>query len=116
MPLTVLTVLTAVSDFGVGSTTGLPTLRSPATSKERGHMTRRQYLLRTDTIQDVLDRQHLTHQRFSEHLGLSRSYWSQVFNRRRPLSPDVRRDLLASRYLRSLAEEQLWDVIEAASL
>lgn len=74
-------------------------------------MTRRRYLLRTETIQDVLDRNHLTHQRFADHLGLSRSYWSQLFNRRRSLSPDVRRDLLASRYLRNLGEDALWEVV-----
>lgn len=69
------------------------------------------FLLRADTIQDVLDRNHLSHLRFADHLGLSRSYWSQVFNRRRPLSPDVRRDLLASRYLHGLAERELWDIV-----
>ena len=35
---------------------------------------RRRYLLRTDTIQDVLDRHHLSHLCFADHLGLSRSY------------------------------------------
>ena len=71
----------------------------------------RRYWLRADTIQDVLDRNHLSHLRFADHLGVSRSYWSQLINRRRPLSPDVRRDLLASRYLRGLAEDRLWEVV-----
>jgi hypothetical protein len=75
---------------------------------------RRLFYLRRDTVQDALDRAHLSHQRFADHLGLSRSYWSQVVNRHRPLSPDVRRDLLASRYLRGLTEAQLWDVVELA--
>lgn len=74
----------------------------------------RRFYLRSDTVQDVLDRHHLSHLRFADHLGLSRSYWSQVFNRRRPLSPDVRRDLLASRYLRDLPEDTLWDVVDTA--
>jgi hypothetical protein len=77
--------------------------------------TRRLFYLRTDTIQDVLDRTHTSHLRFADHLGLSRSYWSPVFNRHRPLSPDVRRDLLASRYLRGLTEAQLWDVVDATA-
>jgi plasmid maintenance system antidote protein VapI len=60
----------------------------------------------------VLDRSHLSHARFADHLGLSRSYWSQLVNRKRPLSPDVRRDLVASRYLRGIAQELLWDTHE----
>ena len=71
---------------------------------------RRRFLLRADTVQDALDRHHLTHQRFADHLGLSRSYWSQVFNRHRPLSPSVRLCLLGSRYLKGLDESALWDV------
>ncbi|MEQ1569575.1 MAG: hypothetical protein ABMA64_28315 [Myxococcota bacterium] len=73
---------------------------------------RRSFWLRTDTVQDVLDRSHLSHARFADHLGLSRSYWSQLVNRKRPLSPDVRRDLVASRYLRGIAQELLWDTRE----
>lgn len=73
---------------------------------------RRRFYLRPDTIQDVLDRQHLSHIRFATHLGLSRSYWSQVFNRRRALSPDLRRDLLSSRYLKGIAEDRLWETVE----
>jgi hypothetical protein len=73
---------------------------------------RRRFLLRADTVQDALDRHHLTHQRFADHLGLSRSYWSQVFHRRRHLSPSVRLCLLASKYLRGLDEAALWDVID----
>jgi hypothetical protein len=74
---------------------------------------RRRYLLRTDTIQDVLDRHHLSHLCFADHLGLSRSYWSQVFNRHRPLSPSLRRYLLASKYLKGFDESALWDVTSA---
>ena len=73
---------------------------------------RRHFLLRTDTVQSVLDQHHLTHQRFADHLGLSRSYWSQVFNRHRHLSPSVRLCLLGSRYLKGLDEALLWDVEE----
>jgi transcriptional regulator with XRE-family HTH domain len=69
------------------------------------------FLLRTDTIRWVLARNHLTHQRFADHLGLSRSYWSQIFNRHRHLTPTMRQILLASRYLRGLGEEELWEVV-----
>ncbi|MFH1462879.1 MAG: helix-turn-helix transcriptional regulator [Pseudomonadota bacterium] len=69
------------------------------------------FLLRTDTLRWVLARNHLTHQRFADHLGLSRSYWSQVFNRRRHLTPTTRQLLLASRYLRGVSEADLWDLV-----
>ncbi len=75
-------------------------------------MTRRRYLLRSDTLQRVLERNHLTHQRFADHLGLSRSYWSQVFNRHRHLTPTVRLYLLGSRYLKGVDEAELWDIVE----
>ena len=73
--------------------------------------TRRRYFLRTATVQNILDDHHLTHMRFAEHLGLSRSYWSQLFNRRRHLTPSVRQDLRASRYLRHLCRAELWDTV-----
>ncbi len=73
---------------------------------------RRRYFLRPDTLQRTLDRHHLTHQRFADHLGLSRSYWSQVFNRHRDLTPTVRMCLLHSRYLQGVREADLWDVVE----
>ncbi len=74
-------------------------------------MARNTYFLRPETLQDVLDRHHMTHQRFADHLGLSRSYWSQVFNRRRHLTPMLRQCLLGSRYLKDLPEAALWDVV-----
>ena len=75
-------------------------------------MKRRYFFLNQDTIQLVLDRNHLTHQRFADHLGLSRSYWSQVFNRHRHLTPMVRQCLIRSRYLKRVDEHTLWDVVE----
>ncbi len=75
-------------------------------------MIRRRYFLRSDVLERALERKHLTHQRFAAHLGLSRSYWSQVFNRHRQLTPQVRTWLLASRYLKGIDEDQLWDIVE----
>ena len=75
---------------------------------------RRHYLLRRDTIEDTLDRYHLTHQRFAAHLGLSRSYWSQVYNLHRHLTPTVRLCLLNSRYLKGVDESDLWDVVDGS--
>lgn len=68
------------------------------------------YFIRTDTVQQALDRAHLTHGRFADHLGMSRSYWSQVFHGHRHLTPTTRQMLLASRYLKHLAEDELWEV------
>ena len=73
---------------------------------------KRRFLLNQDTIQLALDRNHLTHQRFADHLGLSRSYWSQVFNRHRHLTPVVRQCLIGSRYLKRLDEDTLWEIVE----
>jgi hypothetical protein len=74
---------------------------------------RSRYLLRKATVDAMLDRNHLTHQRFADHLGLSRSYWSQVYNGRRHLTPAVRQCLLGSRYLKGLDEAALWDIVVA---
>ncbi|TNE87295.1 MAG: hypothetical protein EP330_18930 [Deltaproteobacteria bacterium] len=71
---------------------------------------KRQYFLKTHTLQAVLDRCHLTHTRFARHLGIHRSHWSQLFNARRPVSPDMRQALLTSRYTRDVPEDELWEV------
>lgn len=72
------------------------------------------FLIRQDTVQRVITRNHLTHQQFADHLGLSRSYWSQVFNRHRHLTPMLRQTLLGSRLLKSVPEDELWDIVPAA--
>lgn len=74
------------------------------------------FLLRQDTVRRVLTRFHLTHQQLADHLGLSRSYWSQVYNRHRHLTPSLRQTLLASRYLEGLGEDELWEVLPASDL
>lgn len=71
---------------------------------------RARFFLRQDTVTTVLDRNHLTHGRFATHLGLSAAYWSQLYNRHRPVTPMVRGVLLGSRYLRGIDEAVLWDV------
>jgi antitoxin component HigA of HigAB toxin-antitoxin module len=78
-------------------------------SKENAMPTPR-YFLCSDVVQAALDRAHLTHGLFADHLGLSRSYWSQVFHRHRHLTPNLRRLLLGSRHLRGLAEDALWEI------
>jgi len=68
------------------------------------------YLLRTLRVAQEIDRRHLTQAEFAAHLGLSRSYWSQVLHRHRPLTPMVRQCLLRSLYLEGIPEEELWDL------
>ncbi len=72
------------------------------------------FLIRQDTILRAITYNHLTHQQFADHLGLSRSYWSQVFNRRRHLTPMLRQLLLGSRLFKNVPEDELWDVVTDA--
>ncbi len=69
------------------------------------------YLLRTLRVSQEVDRHHLTQADFAAHLGLSRSYWSQVLHRHRPLTPMVRQCLLHSLYLQGIPEDELWDLL-----
>jgi hypothetical protein len=55
-----------------------------------------------------LDERHLRQSEFADGLGLSRSTWSELVNGHRPLSPRVRRALLASPVLAGMAEHELW--------
>ena len=73
------------------------------------------YWLHGDRIAAKLDAHHLTHGRFADHLGLSRSYWSQLVNRKRPLTPMVRTCLLGSRYLQGVPEDELWERVPATA-
>jgi plasmid maintenance system antidote protein VapI len=70
------------------------------------------YLLRTDDVRDHLDRKHWSHHRVARHLGISKAYWSQLLNRRRALTPDMRTLLLSSPLFQGVPEVQLWDRLE----
>ena len=67
------------------------------------------FRLRTRSIRAFLARRHRTHRWAARHLGLSRSYWSQLVNGRRPLSPMVRQLLLSSDFFGVLTEDELWE-------
>lgn len=77
-------------------------------------MAARTFLLNTEVIRDLLDRQHRSHWGFADDLEISRSYWSQLFNRRRHLTPELRRRLLEHDLVRSakLHEQDLWTINE----
>ncbi|TVQ88492.1 MAG: hypothetical protein EA397_17000 [Deltaproteobacteria bacterium] len=72
-----------------------------------------QYLLKKKIISDVVNRHHLSQAGFASELGLTRSHWSKVLNRRLSASPRVRRALLDHPALSGLREEELWDIVPA---
>ena len=67
------------------------------------------YMLRTAAVRDHLDRKHLSHRRLSKRLGISPAYWSQLLNRRRALTPDMRHLLLTSGLFAGLDEDAIWE-------
>ena len=67
------------------------------------------FWLNAATIVARLEERHLTHADLADALRLSRSYWSQLIHRKRALSPQVRRALLAAPALAGLSEAKLWD-------
>lgn len=71
------------------------------------------FWLNAATVLARLEERHLTHAEMADALGLSRSYWSQLVHRKRPLSPQVRRALLVAPALAGLSEAELWDRVPA---
>ncbi len=70
------------------------------------------YFLRTSSVRDVLDRAHWSHHHTARHLGVSPAYFSQLLNRRRALTPDMRHLFLSSPLFASVPETDLWERIE----
>jgi transcriptional regulator with XRE-family HTH domain len=66
------------------------------------------YVLRGNRVRALLGRRNLTLTEGAEMLGVSRSYFSQLLAGRRPLSPKVRRRLLANAPFSELSPEDLW--------
>ncbi len=71
------------------------------------------FWLNAATVVARLEERHLTHADLADALRLSRSYWSQLVHRKRALSPQVRRALLAAPALAGLSETELWDRLPA---
>lgn len=78
-------------------------------------MTHRYYLKR-DRIVAAIDASHLCQAGFAAELGLSRSHWSQILNRRHAVTPRVRRALLGHAVLRGIPEDELWDLVTDPTL
>lgn len=66
-----------------------------------------QYWLEEDSVRDLVDKRHLGQAEFAAMLGVSRSYWCQILNGRRSLTPKVRRALL---FVLPGDEARLWRV------
>ena len=56
-----------------------------------------------------LEERHMNQGDLADELGLSRSYWSQLMHRKRPLTPRLRKGLLSAPTLAGLGEAQLWE-------
>ncbi len=68
------------------------------------------YWIRKARVGEIIDRQHYSHEGVAGELGLSRQFWSRLFNRRRPLSAAVRRRMLRASVFANVPAEDLWDV------
>ena len=69
----------------------------------------RRFFLRADYVRDLIAARHLTHAEVAERLGIARSYWSQLVNRKRGLSPSIRRGILACDLFVDVPESELWE-------
>lgn len=70
------------------------------------------YFLRTENVQRILDERDRTHVELATAVGVTASYWSQIFRRRRPVTPGMRRALLACPILAGVSREDLWEKVE----
>lgn len=71
---------------------------------------RARYLLKTLRIHQLVDARHRNHRAVAEALGVSRWHWSQMVNRRRPVSAVVRARMLGSEVFAGTSESELWTV------
>lgn len=67
------------------------------------------FWLNAAVVSARLEERHMNQGEFADELGLSRSYWSQLMHRKRPLTPRLRRWLLTAPTLAGLGEAQLWE-------
>ena len=75
----------------------------------------RRFFLHADSVRDPIDAHHLTHADVAGRLGIARSYWSQLVNRKRALSPAIRRTILACDLFAGVPENELWERVVPAS-
>lgn len=66
------------------------------------------YFLNAHVVDELLERHHLTHADVAHQLGYSRSYWSELVNNHRSLSPRLRRCLRQHPIFGAVDEAVLW--------
>ena len=76
----------------------------------------RRFLFLADRVRDHVDAHHLTQAEVAERVGLARSYWSQLVNRKRALSPSIRRRILACDLFAGVPESELWERVALPAL
>jgi len=70
------------------------------------------YFLRTEEVLELLERRRVLHGDVATRLGISRSYWSRLVHRHKPLTESMRGRILACRVFRGLAGPDLWERVE----
>lgn len=73
------------------------------------------YFLRSDSVRALIDANHLTESHVAQRVGVSRPYWSQLINAKRPLTPRMRRLLLACDVFAGVADSDIWVRVDASS-
>ncbi|MCB9759100.1 MAG: hypothetical protein H6739_04610 [Alphaproteobacteria bacterium] len=71
---------------------------------------RRRFLLQAEPVLVVMDRHHLEHTDVAKALGISRAFWSALFNGRASMSPRLRRALLDLPWFAGVDQAGLWCV------
>ena len=73
-------------------------------------MARKEYRIRTDVLAKAIDDHHHTHEEFAKSIQISKGYWSELFRRKRAVSPKIRRAILDHKFVKGLAENHVFDV------
>jgi transcriptional regulator with XRE-family HTH domain len=73
------------------------------------------YFLRSASVRAIIDAQHLTESHVAARVGVSRPYWSQLINAKRPLTPRTRRLLLACDVFAGVADSELWERVDTSA-
>ena len=67
------------------------------------------FYLRSETVRDILSRQHCPMQIAAEELDLSPSYWSRLANGKKAVSTSVRWRILNSTIFAGVPANDLWE-------
>lgn len=66
--------------------------------------------LKTEAVIALLVQHNLSHTAFAAQLGLSKSGWSQILNRKRSVTPQMKARLRQNPVTGTLGDDQLWEV------